>query len=71
MTNEEEDRIFLTLLKEPVYVSKSTKFHVSGAFSKITVSLMFLNSPLSVESPFLVVAVLPMVSAKLTSSLVI
>ena len=70
MTNEEEDRIFLSLLKEPVYVSKSTKFHVSGAFSKIT-RLMFLNSPLSVESPFLVVAVLPMVSAKLTSSLVI
>ena len=70
MTNEEEDRIFLTLLKEPVYVSKSTKFQVSGAYSKIT-RLMFLNSPLSVESPFLVVAVLPMVSAKLTSSLVI
>ena len=70
MTNEEEDRIFLTLLKEPVYVFKSTKFHVSGAFSKIT-RFMFLNSPLSVESPFLVVAVLPMVSAKLTSSLVI
>ena len=70
MTNEEEDSIFLTLLKEPVYVSKSTKFHVSGAFSKIR-RLMFLNSPLSVESPFLVVAVLPMVSAKLTSSLVI
>ena len=70
MTNEEEDRIFLTLLKEPVYVSKSTKFHVTGAFSKIT-RLMYHNSPLSVESPFLVVAVLPMVSAKLTSSLVI
>ena len=67
MTNEEEDSIFLTLLKEPVYVFKSTKFHV---FSKIT-RFMFLNSPLSVESPFLVVAVLPMVSAKLTSSLVI